>query len=214
MPKAEQLSTSRLEAFSDGVIAFAATLLVVGVTIPHLTNPGSAREMAGLLRDQIPNFLIYAVSFGTLTVWWLAHHQLFHHIRSTDRVLLLLNGGFLFFIAFLPFPTSLVGQYPSNPAASSLYGIVGGLTGICVLAIRLYAGRPGGPMDAVLGPDDRRRFLRRSAMSPCAYFGGAVLALFHPGAALALYAAIAIYFVIPLRRRAAAQDGAPGAPPL
>ena len=201
MKRTELLTTSRLEAFSDGVIAFAATLMVLGVAVPHLSAPDSGRELATLLREQVPNFFIYGVSFATLTVWWLSHHHLFHRIKKTDRWLLLLNSAFLFFITFLPFPTNLVGQYPSNPAAAALYGIVGGLTGACLLGIRFYAMRHGALFDSETNLDDQRHSLRRGMLSLLAYLFGAALGCYHPHAALAIYAAIAIYYVFPSRRR-------------
>src|SRR5207253_5322934 len=116
------MSKGRVEAFSDGVFAVAATLLIFNVTIDK-TAPGGL--LAALLAAW-PRYAAYAASFLTIGVMWLNHHGLFERIARTNRQLVFLNLLLLMAIVFLPFPTAVLGnnievQGDANTAAS-LYG--------------------------------------------------------------------------------------------
>lgn len=98
----------RLEAFSDGVIAIAITLLVLEIRIPR----GLAGEsLTHALRVEWPSFGAYFVSFVAIGVMWVNHHSLLHDIRVVDRAFLYFNLFLLMGIAFLPFPTALFAEY-------------------------------------------------------------------------------------------------------
>jgi uncharacterized membrane protein len=102
---------NRLEAYSDCIIiAFAITLLILGIQIPDMgaarvDNSGHAESDLRLL----PNFAVYVISFVACTVWWISHHTFIHDLHSVDRRLLWLNSLFLMLIAFIPFPTACSG---------------------------------------------------------------------------------------------------------
>src|SRR3984957_18921397 len=113
------MSTSRLEAFSDGVFAIAATLLILDVRVA----PG---DLGARLLHNWPSYVAYAVSFLTIGIIWINHHTVFTQIRRVDRLFLLINVAFLILVAFLPFPTSLIAAHLTGtdlePAALT-YGI-------------------------------------------------------------------------------------------
>jgi uncharacterized membrane protein len=117
------LSTGRLEAFSDGVLAIAITLLVLDITV---RPPGGLAEV---LREW-PAYLAYVVSFLTIGAVWLAHSTLTEVLARTDSILSRLNLLLLLAVSFLPFPTRLVADSlslaPTGPerVAVSLYGLV------------------------------------------------------------------------------------------
>ena len=95
------ISSSRLETFSDGVFAIAATLLILDV---H-AGPG---ELGARLLHSWPSYVAYAVSFLTIGIIWINHHTVFTQIRRVDRLFLLINVAFLMVVAFIPFrPASL-----------------------------------------------------------------------------------------------------------
>jgi uncharacterized membrane protein len=96
--------TSRLETFSDGVFAIAATLLVLEFSV-------SSPDLAHALLHIWPSYLAYVTSFVTIGIIWMNHHHTVSLIARTDRTMLFINNLLLLTIAFLPFPTKLVGDY-------------------------------------------------------------------------------------------------------
>jgi uncharacterized membrane protein len=130
---------NRLEAFSDGIIAFAITLLILEIHIPDL---GPGVDNAAMLKAILglwPNFAVYVVSFVICNVWWISHHTFIHDLHSVDRRLLWVNSVFLMLIAFMPFPTGLLGHHPGQPIATAFYGLVCTMTGFAFWLMRWYA---------------------------------------------------------------------------
>jgi uncharacterized membrane protein len=101
----------RIVNFSDGVFAIVITLLILTIEVPHIPPASVARELPSRLLALTPDCLSYVISFLVVAVYWQAHHRVFGPIRGYDRTLLWLNFLFLMAISFLPFPTSLLGEY-------------------------------------------------------------------------------------------------------
>ena len=97
--------TTRLETFSDGVFAIAATLLVLELSV------SSSDELGHALLHIWPQYLAYITSFVTIGIIWMNHHHTVSLIARTDRTMLFINNLLLLTVAFLPFPTKLVGDY-------------------------------------------------------------------------------------------------------
>jgi uncharacterized membrane protein len=133
------MSTSRLEAFSDGVFAIAATLLVLELRVPPV---GSGALFAQLVA-QWPAYAGYVVSFLTIGIIWVNHHAMFALVRRVDRPLMFLNLLLLLVIALIPFPTAVAGQWITDsedaPVAAALLGVVFLTMGLSFGAIWLYA---------------------------------------------------------------------------
>src|SRR3954447_16174671 len=115
------MSTTRLEAFSDGVFAIAATLLILNVSV---------ESGAALPHDLLtiwPSYVAYAVSFVTIGVIWANHHTVMSQIPAVTRAFLVMNTFCLMVVAFNPFPTRLLSEYLLDPqgrqAAAVVYGI-------------------------------------------------------------------------------------------
>ena len=102
----DEPGTTRLETFSDGVFAIAATLLVLEISVSS-----SAEDLGHELLHIWPQYFAYITSFVTIGIIWMNHHHTVSLIARTDRTLLFLNNLLLLTIAFLPFPTKLVGDY-------------------------------------------------------------------------------------------------------
>ena len=146
------LSTSRIEAFSDGVFAIVITLLVIDLKVPQIAGDISV-ELGSRLFDLWPKLLSYLLSFVIVGVYWVAHHHVFHYICRVDRIALWLNLFFLMSVAFVPFPTALLGEYGSyRPGGNRLWdqchghaAIVGG--SLVIRRFSLLAHQPGhGPI--------------------------------------------------------------------
>ena len=109
----------RIAFFSDAVFAIAMTLLVVQLSVPT----GPAGELGHTLRARGSKFFAFGLSFLVIGQYWLAHHRVFRHIRRYDLGLLWLNLLWLLAIAFLPFPTAVLGNYPHSKLAAVFYGL-------------------------------------------------------------------------------------------
>jgi len=106
------LTKARIEALTDGIFATVMTVLVLGLRPPaiDLNTPGAS--LSNELFRLAPNILTYALSFITLGLYWVGHHNQFHFVRRTDRTLLWINIVFLMSIGFVPFTTSLLESVP------------------------------------------------------------------------------------------------------
>jgi uncharacterized membrane protein len=133
------LSLDRLTAFTDGVFAIAITLLVLEIPLPHLPNGAPAHELATKLGDLWPHALSYVISFVVIGIYWVVHHRMFRFIRRADTMLLRLNLLFLLFIAVMPLPTALIGEYGNYQIAVVLYAATLACTGFAGTALWWYS---------------------------------------------------------------------------
>jgi uncharacterized membrane protein len=192
------ISTTRLEAFSDGVIAIAGTLLILEV---H--RPARGDGLGHWFGHNWAALAAYLIAFATIGIMWMNHHALFHVVRHVDRTVLCLNLGLLATVAFLPLPTAVAGEDPGNRAALIFFSASLGVGAAWFSLIWWYLSR----RPALLEPGMHKgttAALRRSILGPLCYGCATLLALASPTAAYALDAAIALYFVLPprhLRRR-------------
>jgi uncharacterized membrane protein len=118
-----EIEFGRALAFSDGVFAFAVTLLVTTLDVPDLRGPDLDRQLWHALQDLEPNFLSYGISFAAIGLMWLQHHRLFSRIRRIDGAVLWLNLVSLAFIVLMPFTTEILGRYDQVPLAVCVYAL-------------------------------------------------------------------------------------------
>ena len=111
------MQTTRLEAFSDGVIAIIITIMVLELHVPHDAAPAA---LAALL----PVLLSYVLSFVTVAIYWVNHHHLIHLVRRVTSRLLWANIHFLFWLSLLPFATGYLGAHAGQAMAVALYGAI------------------------------------------------------------------------------------------
>ena len=125
----DRWSTSRLEAFSDGVFAIAITLLVLEINVPE----SRFEDLWKGIVDQWPSYLAYATSFITIGGLWLAHHATFRRLASADGNVMRLNILLLMLVAFLPFPTKLMAEAIDNTTDAERVAVI--FYGLALLAI-------------------------------------------------------------------------------
>ena len=111
------MSTNRIEAFSDGVIAVIITIMVLELKVPRDTTLTSLVSVA-------PQFLAYLFSFLVVAIMWVNHHHMLHVARRADAQLLWSNNNLLFWMSLVPFVTAYVGNNYRDPRAVGLYGAV------------------------------------------------------------------------------------------
>jgi uncharacterized membrane protein len=191
------MSTSRLEAFSDGVFAIAATLLVLELHVPPL---GSG-ALLPLLLAQWPAYAGYVVSFLTIGIIWVNHHAMFALVRRVDRPLLFLNLILLLCIGVIPFPTAIVGQWITDsqdaPIAAALLGIVFLSMGLAFGAVWLYAVSRHDLALEGISPVQARSAIPRFTIGNLVYLVGIGLSFVNPLVSLLLYGLVAVYYVLP-----------------
>lgn len=194
----EDISRGRVEALSDGVFAIVVTLLVLEIRVPHVAARDSLPELAGALWTLAPKFVSWVISFLTVCVIWLNHHRLFKLVGRIDNGLFWWNANLLLWTSFIPFPTALMGDYPTNRLAVSLYGWVMFLMALAFVLMRRHLHRRPHLFQEHVDQALFRKVTRHSiAMGPVAYALGAGLAWVSNIAAFACYGAIALYFVFP-----------------
>jgi TMEM175 potassium channel family protein len=111
----QEISTTRLETFSDGVFAIAATLLVLEISV----DSARGADVGAKLLHIWPSYLAYATSFLVIGIIWINHHHTVTMIARVDRPFLFINLMLLLVVSFIPFPTRLVAQYLGGPGEQS-----------------------------------------------------------------------------------------------
>jgi uncharacterized membrane protein len=127
---------NRTVALSDGVFAIALTLLVLNIAVPTV-DPHS--RLGSALLDQGSEFESYALSFAVIALLWVRHHNLLRAIRHIDGRFTAMNLVYLGFVAFLPYPTRVLGTYGNEPAAVVLYAVTVSIVALIGAASRSYA---------------------------------------------------------------------------
>ena len=117
----DSVEFARVLSFNDGLFAIAMTLLVVSIAVPTISDSNSVSDLADALNDLSANFISFFISFAVIGRYWLAHHLFVSLLGAMDQALIGLNLIYLAFIAFLPFPTALLGQYFENPLSIVIY---------------------------------------------------------------------------------------------
>jgi uncharacterized membrane protein len=184
------MSKSRMEAFSDGVIAILITIMVLELTGPH-------EPTLDALRPLIPTFLSYVLSFIYLGIYWNNHHHLIQAVQHVNGRVLWANLHLLFWLSLVPFVTSWMGENHFAPLPVALYGVVLVFAGIAyyILTRTLIAlhGR-NSRIATALGNDFKGK------ISVVLYLPAIPLAFVSSWIACGVYFSVAIWWLIPDRR--------------
>jgi uncharacterized membrane protein len=144
------------------------TLLVISIAIPELRDQDSVGQLADALNDRSEDIISFVVSFLVIGRYWMAHHQFFGLLKAMDQGLIGLNLVYLMFIAFLPFPTALLGDFFNNPLSVVVYAAtVAVVSGMEVVLYR--HAHLNGLMTRKL-PEDVFRWGMLTSSAPLAYF--------------------------------------------
>jgi uncharacterized membrane protein len=131
----ESVEFARVLTFNDGLYAIAMTLLIVSIAVPTISDGDNVGDLADALNDLAPNFISFFISFAVIGRYWMAHHQFVSLLRAMDQQFIFLNLIYLAFIAFLPFPTALLGEYFENPLSVAIYATNVGIVSAMEVAL-------------------------------------------------------------------------------
>jgi uncharacterized membrane protein len=184
------VSTKRLEAFSDGVIAILITIMVLELHPPEGTKLADLRALT-------PTFLSYVLSFVYLGIYWNNHHHLFQAARRVNGAILWANLHLLFWLSLFPFATSWMGDHSFAQVPTAVYGFVFLMAAIAYKVLQQAIVHDEGresQLAAALGPD------LKGKLSPLVYLVCIPLALVNQWVAVAGYVLVAILWLVPDRR--------------
>jgi uncharacterized membrane protein len=190
------VTKNRLEAFSDGVLAIAITLLVIEIHPPELHQ---GETLAQALWAQWPSYVAYLVSFLTIGVIWLNHHRVFEQVIRVDGPLLLLNLNLLLWTGLIPFPTAVVAEHlggagEAAQTASALYSGVLLLMGLSFGALFAWVTHTDRLLGRLPPPGVVRAARRRFMVGQAVYAAAFALSWLSPPLALALCGLMALYY--------------------
>ena len=194
----QEAGTSRCEAFSDGVFAIAITLLVLEIRPPEHGEQSLAQ---GLL-DLWPSYLAYALSFVTIGIMWLNHHEVMRLVRTVDRGFLLLNMLLLLLVAFVPFPTSVLADFlqdgEERGAAAFFYAGTFAVTAVVYNALWHYLRRNRiRLLERHVSGAEVEAITRAYLIGPTVYGLATLVALVSAWASVAICIALSASYAIP-----------------
>jgi uncharacterized membrane protein len=184
------MSTTRLEAFSDGVLAIIITIMVLELHVPHGTTLTD-------LAPVIPTFLSYVLSFIYIGIYWNNHHHMLHVTREVTGSILWANLHLLFWLSLVPFVTAWMGENHFAAVPTALYGVILLMAAIAywILQRRILAHEgPESVLAKAVGRD------LKGKLSPFFYLTAIALAFVNQWFSDALYVAVALMWLVPDRR--------------
>jgi uncharacterized membrane protein len=183
----QAMSKSRLEAFSDGVIAIILTIMVLELKVPR-------EPTVEALAHLWPIYAAYALSFGNVFMMWVAHHDIVASVRTIDYRLIFANGALLFFMSLVPFATAFAGEtHWTATIPVALYGVVMFAASMGFVLFRLAVGRHS--RDAAILARQRAE-AATSAVVGALFLIGTAVAFAEPRVSLFLYAAVPLSRVV------------------
>lgn len=209
----EEKETGRIEAFSDGVFAIAITLLILSIAVPPLDDK---HRLLDAVLGLWPSFLAYVLSFVTILIMWVNHHNLFKIIRRTDQAFLFINGLLLMLVTFVNYPTALLADTLKEQLASTTPLLRGSedqhvaaliYSGTFVLTAILYNVLWGYAKqgDRLLARDHDRalveRITRQYRFGPLLYLVAFLFAFFSTPASIVVNILLAVYFMFTATQR-------------
>lgn len=194
-----EIGKNRIEALGDAIFAIAMTLLVLEFHVPDLPPNAPNVEVAPALFKLWPKFFAYAVSFIGLGVYWIGHHNMYHAIRRSDRVLLGLNILFFMFAAFLPFSTSVLNAFRQTQVAPLFFAANLTIIGWILYLQWAYVSSQPDMLATFVSTEYRQGVRFRFLMIPIVATLTMLICFWSVEVTLAVYAFLLPFYMIPER---------------
>jgi len=182
------MTSSRLEAFSDGVIAVIITIMVLDLKPPHEAMTESVLKL-------LPAFLSYLLSFVIISMYWVNHHHLIHTVKKVDSATLWSNLNLLFWLSLFPWVTGYLNETHASSLSVSLYGVAVFATGLSFNLLRQIIARHHHGTPYFLYQHKRRNKLSIVALS--CYLAAIIMAWVSTPIAILLIATPLILYFFP-----------------
>jgi uncharacterized membrane protein len=196
-PPEAGLGTARIMALADGVFAIVLTLLVFDL---HAPQAASNAQLAHKLKELLPSFVTFLISFAIVSIFWYGHHMESHWIRRSDRIHLGITLTLLLTICFLPFSAALLGSNNQLPIAATIYGANLCAAGLTRYAHWVYATSGRRLVDSGMGQELVTHVSRVFLLVVGLYLGAIAIAWLNTFVAIACFALIPILYVVPARQ--------------
>jgi len=184
------LGKTRLEAFSDGVLAIIITIMVLELKVPHDPSPAALVQL-------LPVLLSYVLSFVYVGIYWNNHHHMLHACTRVTGPIMWANLHLLFWLSLFPFTTGWMGENHFAPVPTAVYGVV-----LLAAAVAYYV-----LQQAIIAAQGEHSVLRRAVggdwkgkVSPVLYLAGIGLTFIGAGLAQAIYVLVALIWLVPDKR--------------
>ena len=181
---------TRLEAFSDGVIAILITIMVLELKVPEGADMNA-------LRPVLPHLLSYLLSFVFLAIYWNNHHHMLQATHTINGKILWANSHLLFWLSLVPAATAWLGDHSNAALPAATYGVILFFAGVaynvlqrCIIAQE----EPGSQLGRAIGKD------AKGILSAALYAGGAALAFVNPRISEVIFVLVAAWWLVPDRR--------------
>lgn len=189
------LTKARLEALSDGIFAFAMTLLVIGLSVPDKAILVSSNAYAlQVLLNLYSGFAHYALAFLILGAFWLSQHMQFHSVRTPDKIFIWINLVTLMFVALLPFSSSFSGAFSGVPVGAMVFEANLLLIGMGMSLQWWYATDGNRLTESTLTPEYIRKVRIRNLVVPAVSLVGILFALSGSTWSSAIYMTLPVVF--------------------
>jgi len=189
------LTKGRLEALSDGIFAFAMTLLVIGLSVPDKATlvPTNTYALQVLLA-LYSSFMHYVLAFLILGAFWLTQHMQFHSVRTPDKLFTWINLVTLMFVALLPFSASFSGAFSNVPVGAMVFETNLLLIGLGISLQWWYATNDHRLTESTLKPAYIRKVHFRNLVVPAVSIAGIMFALAGSTWSTAIYMTLPFVF--------------------
>ncbi|MBI4650357.1 DUF1211 domain-containing protein [Candidatus Desantisbacteria bacterium] len=197
--KIKNKETGRVEAFSDGVFSIAITLLVLNLKIPDKNTLSASFGLLEALLVQWPEFMAFLISFITILIMWVNHHNMFNHIKLCDQNFLFLNGFVLLTVTFIPYPTALLANYIKTDYADIASAIFAGAFLLNCISFNIlwhYVSYEKRLLDENINPDIILKFKRNGLIGLPLYLIAILAAFINVTLSVGICTALAIFFSI------------------
>jgi len=193
-----QFSLERIRALSDGIFAFAMTVLVLDLHLPDFAGAMTDPVFIHMLIAQKERLLGFLLSFVVLAMYWIAHHNTFLLVVRSNRILIILNFAFLMCIVMLPFAASFLGQTGAIRMAIVAYGIMLMITSLVLAALVRYALRSGQLIEYPTSIVSLYRAAMVRILAPVViYMASIALAFVSRTLSVAIYVALPLVYLVP-----------------
>ena len=192
-------NTARLEAFSDGILGVAITLLAIEIGIKEYEGANNANLWQKIVENWAEYFT-YFNSFATVLLIWMGHHKIFNRIWKANHWVILLNGLLLLFVVLFPFPTKTVGNFIGTEAVNTAVAFYAGYTGLIVLCMLFLNLSIIKNPKSIINSDKNlpwfKNQIKQQLMAILIYAIAAIVAFYSPTIALAITFLMWVFWAI------------------